>query len=74
MGDAELGKKNSEHTAIICPRCSPKVSMQPEQDKKQAHIHYERCPQCQGVYLDAGEFRDYKDLSIGEFFKSLFNH
>jgi len=71
MGDPEVGRAQNSNFDAICPRCE--VPMMPESDKKQAHIHYEQCPDCKGVYFDAGEFRDYKELTIGEFFKSMFN-
>jgi len=71
MGDPELGKQQNRNTEVMCPRCE--ILMTPESDKRQAHIHFERCPECKGVYFDAGEFRDYKQLTLGEFFKSVFN-
>jgi len=71
MGDPELGRSQNQKTEVTCPRCD--ILMIPESDKKQAHIHYERCPECKGVYFDAGEFRDYKELTVAEFFKSFFN-
>jgi len=40
---------------------------------KQTHIHYEQCSICGGVYLDAGEFRDFTDLTLTERIKYLFN-
>jgi len=71
MGEPEVGREQNRQTEAVCPRCD--VPMRHEADKRQAHIHFERCPECKGVYFDAGEFRDYKELTIGEFFKSLFN-
>ena len=71
MGDPEVGKQQNQNTEAVCPRCT--IAMIPESDKRQQHIRYERCPDCKGVYFDAGEFRDYKELTIGEFFKSIFN-
>ena len=70
IGDAETGREQNKKTRVFCPKC--RTLMMPETDEQQPHIHYERCPQCKGVYFDAGEFRDYKKLTIGEFFRSLF--
>lgn len=71
IGDPELGVEQNQKTKIFCPTC--RTLMMPETDEKQPHIHYERCPDCQGVYFDAGEFRDYKKLTITEFFRSIFH-
>ncbi len=70
IGDMELGQEHDQKTKIFCPKC--RTLMMPARDEQQAHIRYERCPDCQGVYLDAGEFRDFKQLTIPEFFKSIF--
>ena len=71
MGDVEVGRDQNKETEIYCPTCD--ILMLPVADKRQSHIHYERCPHCKGVYFDAGEFRDYKELTIGEFFTSIFS-
>jgi hypothetical protein len=41
-------------------------------DAKQPHIHYEACTSCYGIFLDAGEFRDYKEERVIDFFRDLF--
>ncbi len=71
MGDPDIGQQQNRNTEAVCPRCD--VPMTVESDKRQPHIRFEKCPECKGVYFDAGEFRDYKELTIGEFFKSIFN-
>ncbi|MEA3286127.1 MAG: zf-TFIIB domain-containing protein [Candidatus Marinimicrobia bacterium] len=70
IGDTDIGQEQNEIKSAFCPKC--RTLMMPETDEQQSHIHYERCPECRGVYFDAGEFRDYKKLTIGEFFKSIF--
>jgi len=40
-------------------------------DKRQPHISFETCDQCQGSFLDAGELRDLANLTLGEFFRSI---
>lgn len=71
IGDTELGSEHNENNQILCPKC--RTLMNPEVDDRQKHIHFERCPDCKGAYFDAGEYRDYKKLSIAEFFQSIFN-
>lgn len=73
IGDMDVGREQNEHSKIFCPKCIQPSLMQTETDQRQEHIQYERCPNCQGVYLDAGEFRDIKELTIAEFFRSIFN-
>ena len=70
IGDVEVGAEHNQKVHIYCPEC--RTLMLSETDKKQKHIHFERCPDCQGVYFDAGEYRDYKQLTPSEFFKSIF--
>ena len=71
IGDVELGSEQNKNMHALCPKCQ--TIMLSETDEKQKHIRFERCPDCQGVYFDAGEYRDYKSLTIQEFFKSIFN-
>ena len=56
---------------ILCPVCH--TSMIRMTDHQQPHIHYESCTVCYGVFFDAGEFRDYKELTLAESVKRLFN-
>jgi hypothetical protein len=41
-------------------------------DHHQPHIHFESCTVCYGVFFDAGEFRDYKEQTLGESIGRLF--
>ena len=70
IGDVDIGHEQDQKIKVICPRC--RTLMMSKTDARQAHIRYEQCPQCQGAYFDAGEFRDLKQLTLGEFFKSIF--
>ena len=58
FGDAKLGQKLNELGDISCPECS--VAMDKTYDSYQRHIWFEACPQCEGVFFDAGEFSDLK--------------
>lgn len=57
-GDPRVGKRYDEVDRIQCPVCH--TLMVRMADAKQHHIWYETCPLCSGVYLDAGEFADFK--------------
>jgi Zn-finger nucleic acid-binding protein len=67
-GDPETGKKFNEVRDVNCPRCGKK--MEQVADPKQRHILLETCPE-HGVFMDAGEFRDYKNETVGDIFKGL---
>jgi Zn-finger nucleic acid-binding protein len=38
-------------------------------DVKHPHLWYESCPVCYGVFFDAGEFTDYAEENLLDFFK-----
>jgi len=60
-GDAERGKELNAIRDIDCPRCS--TQMEKVTDPKQRHIELEMCVE-HGVFMDAGEFRDYKNETL----------
>jgi Zn-finger nucleic acid-binding protein len=67
-GDVGEGKKWDAVEDIACPRCG-KV-MQKTSDPEQRHIWYERCEE-HGMFMDAGEFTDYKHETLMDKFRSL---
>lgn len=70
IGEAKVAKEFDKTTKINCPVCQ--TQMIPMVDRNQPHISYEACTSCYGVYFDAGEFTDYKEETILDFFKDLF--
>jgi len=68
-GNATEGRKLDAVRDIDCPSCSTR--MEHKTDDKQTHIGYEQCPGCGGVFFDAGEFTDWKQDTVGDFFKGL---
>ena len=68
-GDPKIGKKQDQKRKINCPVCN--TPMIPMTDPKQPHIHFEGCKVCYGTFFDAGEFKDYKEETLGDFFKDL---
>jgi len=67
-GDASVGRIFNEITQIDCPRClNTMVSMS---DPKQPHIRYEVCKD-HGVFMDAGEFSDYREMTLKEAFDHI---
>jgi uncharacterized protein len=69
-GDAKTGASNNEKGNYRCPKCSG--GMIRLVDPHQPHIWYESCSECFGVYLDAGEFRDFKEKTVVDFLRDLF--
>jgi Zn-finger nucleic acid-binding protein len=67
-GDATEGWKWDSHADIDCPRCGKR--MEKGHDAKQKHIWFEACPD-HGMFMDAGEFKDFKEESIFDIFRSL---
>lgn len=49
---------NSQQQKLFCPRC--RRSMIRMLDIDQHSIWYEKCPKCQGIWFDAGEFKQFK--------------
>jgi len=68
IGDAKEGWKWDSHADINCPRCGKQ--MEKSADSKQKHIWYELCQE-HGIFMDAGEFKDYKFESMLDRFRSL---
>jgi Zn-finger nucleic acid-binding protein len=72
----DLGKPPARHGGkderkpITCPAC--KMQLIRMVDREQPHIWYEACTSCYGVFFDAGEFRDYKERTVLDFFRDLF--
>ena len=69
-GDETLGQIYNEIRNIDCPRCQNQ--MQSVTDPKQSHITYELCPE-HGFFMDAGEFNDYRELTMKEAFDHILN-
>ncbi len=67
-GDPNEGWKWDSHSDVFCPRCNKE--MEKAADPKQKHIWYELCRE-HGMFMDAGEFTDFKDESMLDWFRSL---
>ena len=70
IGDAALAEKFNPVRRIHCPACRSKMIAMV--DREQPHIWYEACTVCYGVFFDAGEFRDYTEKTVFDFFRDLF--
>ena len=70
LGDPKIGKEYNKIYKINCPRCN--TPMIPMVDKTQPHIWYESCGSCFGIFFDAGEFTDFKQENIIDYFRDIF--
>jgi Zn-finger nucleic acid-binding protein len=62
------GATKPDDPKINCPVCHTRLIRMV--DHRQPHIHFESCTVCHGTFFDAGEFRDYKEHAVGEWFRS----
>lgn len=68
IGDPGKGREWDSVDDIACPRCGK--DMERVSDPDQPHIWYEVCRE-HGMFMDAGEFTDYKHETLGDWFRSL---
>jgi len=68
IGDAREGWKWDSFADINCPRCGKE--MEKAADHRQKHIWFEICHE-HGMFMDAGEFKDFKFESLLDRFRSL---
>ena len=69
IGSPKVGQEYDAMRDVACPACGE--TMERLADKFQPHIHYEACPAGHGAFFDAGEFKDFKEETFGDFVKSL---
>lgn len=65
-GDPETGKKFDKIREVDCPRCGDQMEL--VADPKQRHIQLETCSK-HGVFMDAGEFADYANETLMDYFR-----
>ncbi|GIX21655.1 MAG: hypothetical protein KatS3mg121_0438 [Gammaproteobacteria bacterium] len=70
IGDPRIGKQYNQKTDILSPVTGK--PMQVVYDQKQPHIQYEIDVDGHGAFFDAGEYRDYVEETLSDFFKSFF--
>ncbi len=69
-GLPSVGQAFNDEQALRCPACAaPMIRMV---DAQQSHLWFESCTSCYGVFFDAGEFRDFKDVNFLDRLRDLF--
>ena len=61
-GDPRIGATFDKLADVRCPEDG--TPMENTSDEQQPHVRYESCPQCSGLFFDAGEFTDLKYDSL----------
>lgn len=69
---AAVSRQHNQMPHVSCPRCEGHIEMTRLVVPGQAHIWYEACPSCRGVYFDAGEFADFRAYTPLDVIKNLF--
>jgi uncharacterized protein len=69
LGPAGAGAGTTTSGKVQCPVCKTRMILMT--DHQQPHIKYESCTVCYGVFFDAGEFRDYKEVTLAESLRQL---
>lgn len=68
-GPAELGRDFNGAIHVPCPECGEPMLRMAE--PSQPHILIDCCDRGHGVFFDAGEYRDFRDRSVGDLFRRL---
>jgi uncharacterized protein len=58
IGDRQVGRELDDKNALDCPRCE--IDLVRLRDIHKTQITYEACLKCDGIWFDAGEFRNFK--------------
>ncbi len=70
--NVKKGEAYNRIREISCPKCN--IPMVQKTEKGKSHIAYETCNSCQGLFLDAGEFKRFKSKNtILNYLKNIFN-
>jgi Zn-finger nucleic acid-binding protein len=68
-GSVKKGQKMDAVRKVHCPHCHTGMISLHVPD--QPHIVIEQCNVCNGVFMDAGEFRDFSHVTPVEFLRNL---
>lgn len=69
IGHARIGAEYDRMDCGACPSCGGRMVRMAASG--QPHIHFEQCKACGGSFFDAGEFRDLKSRTLGDWFRDL---
>jgi uncharacterized protein len=68
--DAERSQAEAKQQPMVCPRCGATLD-----EVKMQSVLVDVCPQCKGMWLDAGELEIIRESRAGKsFFDSILGH
>jgi len=73
LSEVDREGKRASHSIrreLACPRDSARLVTLTH--RSQAHVEYEQCTICGGIYLDQGELKDLASFTLVERIKSFF--
>lgn len=70
VGKRVPGGRTGTRTMRQCPR--DRAALTITDSPTQRHVVYDLCPQCRGIFLDAGELKDLAEFTLAERIASLF--
>jgi hypothetical protein len=68
-GSPTEGARYNDVLDVSCPSCG--AGMDRVQDEDQTHIILDICSSCDGVFLDAGELTDIKNITLMDHVRRL---
>ncbi|MEH6590032.1 MAG: zf-TFIIB domain-containing protein [Halioglobus sp.] len=68
-GSPTEGARYNDVLDVDCPGCGAKMDR--VQDEEQTHIVLDVCSSCDGVFLDAGELTDIKNITLMDHVRRL---
>ena len=72
VGDARASMAHDEDTGLHCPKCQTTPLTRLEVPHH-AGLHIDKCPRCYGAFFDAGEFLEYRELTLLERLKKFWH-
>ena len=69
IGDEFVGARYNQILDVACPKCETR--MEEVRHNEPFEVKFERCPECKGLFFDAGEFRDYLEDEIIDQFQDI---
>lgn len=70
VGDPRIGSSLNNLQSVSCPEGHGLLTR--KRDANQRHIEFEVCPECHGIFFDAGEFTDLKHETLLDKLRTLF--
>ena len=71
-GNPKHGELHDRDTGLLCPKCRA-VPLTRLEVPHHTGLHIDKCPRCYGAFFDAGEFLEYRELTLIERLKKFWH-